>query len=100
MSQMKFLSIQELRQPGCGIQDILGKDGRIVITSNGKPIGFTVGVDEDSFEETLDDWKRVRRLKHLRFIDKRLDAAEKAAADVHAEWIEEEAFWAETEASL
>ena len=100
MSQMKFLSIRELQQQGSGIKDILGNDGRIVITSNGKPIGFTVGVDEDSLEEVLDDWKKVRQLRHLRFIDRKLDESERLAADLNAEWINEDDFWAETKASL
>ena len=100
MSQLKFLSIRELQQQGSGIKDILGSDGRIVITSNGKPIGFTVGVDEDSFEEVLDDWKKVRQLRHLRFIDRKLDESERLAADQNVEWITEDDFWEETEASL
>ena len=97
MSQMKFLSIRDLQQQGSGIKDILSNDGRIVITSNGKPIGLAVGIDEDSFEEILSDWKKVRQLRHLRFIDKRLDESERLAADLSAEWIDEEDFWAETE---
>ena len=100
MSQMKFLSIRELQQQGSGIKDILDDDGKIIITSNGKPIGFTVGVDESSFEEVLEDWKRVRQLRHLRFIDMKLDESERLAADSNAEWISEEDFWAETGASL
>ena len=100
MPKMKFLSIRELQQQGSGIKDILINDGRIVITSNGKPIGFTVRVDEDSFEEVLDDWKKVRQLRHMRYIDRRLDESEILADDPNAEWINDEDFWAETEASL
>jgi hypothetical protein len=96
LPQMKFLSIRELQQQGSSIKDILDDDGKIIITSNGKPIGFTVGVNEGSFEETLDDWKKVRQLRHLRFIDQKLDESEKLAADPNAEWIDEETFWAET----
>ena len=100
MSQTKFLSIRELQQQGSGIKDILRDDGRIVITSNGKPIGLVVGLDENSFEEILDDWKRVRQLRHMRFIDKKLDESDRLSADQDAIWIDEDDFWAETEDSL
>ena len=100
MSQMRFLSIRELQQQGSGIKDILDDDGRIVITSNGKPIGFTVGVNEGSFEEILDDWKRVRQLRHFRFIDSKLDESERIAANTDAVWLDEDEFWEETERSI
>ena len=100
MSQMKFLSIRELQQQGSAIKDVLSDNGKIVITSNGKPIGFTVGVDESTLEEVLDDWKKVRHLRHLRYVDKMLDESERAAADPAAVWISEDDFWAGTEESL
>ena len=100
MSQMKFMSIRELQQQGSGIKDVLDDDGKIIITSNGKPIGFTVGVNEETFEEIIEDWKKVRELRHLRFIDSKLDESERMAAEENAEWISEDEFWAETEALL
>jgi len=100
VSQMRFLSIRELQHQGSGIKEILDDDGKIIITSNGKPIGFAVGVDESTFEEVLDDWKRVRQLRHSRFIDRKLDESEQLAADPNTEWIGEEDYWTETEASL
>lgn len=100
MPQMKFLSIRELQQQGSGIKDILDDDGKIIITSNGKPIGFTVGVDESSFDEVLEDWKRVKQLRYLRFIDRKLDESERLSTNPNTEWIGEDAFWAETEESL
>ena len=100
MQQMKFLSIRELQQHGSGIKDILDNDGKIVITSNGKPIGITVGVNENSFEEILNDWKAVRQIRRLRYIDMKLDESEKIAADPNAAWIDEEDFWAKADASL
>ena len=93
MPQMKFLSIRELQQHGSGIKDMLDDDGKIIITSNGKPIGFTVGLNENSFEEVLDDWKAVRQIRHLRHIDKKLDESEKMAVDPNAVWIDEKDFW-------
>ena len=95
MSKISFLSIRELQQQGSGIKDILDDDGKIVITSNGKPIGFTVGVDESTFEEVLEDWNRIRQLRHLRYIDRKLDESEKIAAGENAIWVDEEDFWSE-----
>ena len=98
MPQMRFLSIREFHQQGSGIKDILDDDGKIVLTSNGKPIGLTVGVDESSLEEVLEDWKRVRQLRHLRYIDRKLDESERLASGQSAQWISEEDFWLEEEA--
>jgi len=100
MPQMKFLSIRELQQQGSGIKGILEDDGKIIITSNGKPIGFAVGINEYTFEEIIEDWKNVRQIRHLRYIDRKLDESERIAADPKAEWMDEDDFWAETEASL
>lgn len=100
MSKTRFLSIRELQQQGSSIKNILDDDGKIIITSNGKPIGFTVGVDEDTFEEVLEDWARIKRERHMNFIDKKLDESERIAASQDAQWIEDEEFWAETETSL
>ena len=98
MPKIKFLSVRELQQKGSGIRELLEDDGRIIITSNGKPIGFTVGVDESTLEEVIEDWKRIRQLKRLRAIDRMLDESEKLAANHEAEWIDEEDFWAVAEA--
>ena len=100
MSKMRFLSIRELQKHGSGIKSILEDDGNIVITSNGKPIGFAVGINENSFEEVINDWNRIRQQRHLRYIDRKLDESEQIAADPEAEWISEEEFWSETEASI
>ena len=98
MPQMKFLSIRELQQRGSSIKEILDDDGKIVITSNGKPIALTVGVNEDSFEELLEDWKTVNQIRHSRYIDAKLDEAEKMADDPNAVWIDEKDFWDEDKA--
>jgi hypothetical protein len=50
---------------------------------------------KDSFEDVLDDWRKVKQRRHLRFIDRKLDESEKLAAEPGAEWIDEEAFWSE-----
>ena len=95
MSQTRFLSIHELQKQGSNIKELLDDDDKIIITSNGKPIGITVGISESSLEEFLEDWKKVKEYRHLRFIDKKLDESETLAAMPDAEWINEEDFWGE-----
>jgi len=95
MSQTRFLSIRELQKQGSNIKAFLDDDDKIIITSNGKPIGFTVGINESSFEEVLEDWKKVKEYRHLRFIDSKLDESEALAAMPGAEWIDEDDFWDE-----
>jgi len=95
MSQTRFLSIRELQKQGSSIKELLDDDDKIIITSNGKPIGFTVGINESSFEEVLEDWKKVKEHRHLRFIDKKLDESEALAAIPDTEWIDEGDFWEE-----
>ena len=95
MSQTRFLSIRELQKQGSSIKEFLDDDDKIIITSNGKPIGITVGINESSFEEVLEDWKNAKEYRHLRFIDKKLDESEALAAMPDVEWINEEDFWGE-----
>ena len=95
MAQIKFLSIRELQQQGSGIKETLTGDGKIIITHNGKPIGITVGVSEDTLEEILEDWRKVKNLRYMRYIDRKLDESEAIAASKDAQWIEEDDFWME-----
>ena len=50
---MKFVTIRELRQNTHKLKDALKKSGKIVLTSNGKPIALVMPVDELSMEEEL-----------------------------------------------
>ena len=95
MSQTRFLSIREFQKQGSNIKEFLDDDDKIIITSNGKPIGFTVGINESSFEEVLEDWKKVKEYRHLRFIDNKLDESDALAGMPDAEWIDEDDFWNE-----
>jgi antitoxin (DNA-binding transcriptional repressor) of toxin-antitoxin stability system len=63
---MRFLSIRELRTSTSEIKDILTDDGKIVVTIGGKPAAFMVAIDEESFEQTLEDWRQVRGLRAFR----------------------------------
>ena len=83
MSTMKFMSIREVQQQGSTIKNILANDGKIIITHNGKPIGFTVGVNENTLEDLLDDWKRVSQIRQLRAMDKNLQKQKSTAPETN-----------------
>lgn len=50
---MSFMSMRELRSSTSKLDEVIAKDGRAVITNNGKPAYIMIGVDEDTFESTL-----------------------------------------------
>jgi len=60
---MKFLSIRELRSSTGQLKELLSRDGKIVLTTNGKPAALMIEVTEESFEDVLTDIRaaRVRR---------------------------------------
>jgi len=66
MGEMRFLSLRELRSETGRIKEMLSNDGKIVVTSNGKPTAFMVYVDELSLEDTLNDWRQVSAMRALR----------------------------------
>jgi len=80
MGSLKFLSMRELRTATGEIKDILSDNGKIVVTNNGKPAAFMVAVDENSLEETLEDWRRVVSLRALR--DLQQQAQENGLSDM------------------
>jgi hypothetical protein len=46
---MKFLSIRELRANTGQLKEMLSGDGKIILTTNGKPAALMIEVNEDSF---------------------------------------------------
>jgi len=63
---LKFLTIRELRESTKELNDMLSNNGRIIVTNNGKPTAFMIGIDESTLEDTLNDWRRVNGLRILR----------------------------------
>lgn len=60
---MHFVATTELRQPKAW--DRLQHE-KAVVTSHGKPIAMLIPIDEDSFEETLEQVSRMEALRSLR----------------------------------
>lgn len=73
---MEFVSIREFNSTPRNTQDTLDRDGKLVLTNNGKPMALVFKVDSDNFEETL---AAVQKLEHDRFISRKLTEAEEYA---------------------
>jgi antitoxin (DNA-binding transcriptional repressor) of toxin-antitoxin stability system len=63
---MKFISIRELRSSTAQIKEMLADGGKIVLTVNGKPSALMIEIDEDSFEDVLDDLRATRSRRAIR----------------------------------
>jgi hypothetical protein len=55
---MKFISIRELRSSSKKLKDMLRKNDKLLLTSNGKPLAIMTPVNEKNFEEKLDSVRR------------------------------------------
>ena len=70
---MEFVSIREFNSTPRATQETLERDGKLVLTNNGKPMALVFSVDSDNFEETL---AAIQRVEHDRFISRKLVEAE------------------------
>jgi PHD/YefM family antitoxin component YafN of YafNO toxin-antitoxin module len=67
---------------------MLSDDGKVVLTTNGKPTALMLGIDEDSFEDTLEDLRsaRIRRsIKQMREQSENAGLNEMTLDEVNAE---------------
>lgn len=56
---MRFLSVRELRnRPGAVWKSLAHDD--VVVTNNGRPVGLLIGVDDETFEESMATLQRLR----------------------------------------
>ena len=63
---MKFLSIRELRSSTAQLKDMLSDDGKVVLTTNGKPSALMIEVSEDSIEDVLIDLRAAQARRAIR----------------------------------
>ena len=56
---MSFLPIRELRSSTEKLDSIIKRDGKAIITNHGKPAYIMLGVDENTFEDTLIDLRII-----------------------------------------
>jgi hypothetical protein len=68
---MKFLAIRELRSSTGQLKEMLSDDGKIVLTTNGKPTALMIEVSEDSFEDVLIDLRAAQARRAIRQLQER-----------------------------
>ena len=63
---MGFMTLRELRGSTARVDELLERDGSVVVTSNGKPAYLMLPVDDQDLEQTLVDLRvaRAKRAVH------------------------------------
>ncbi|MDR3281196.1 MAG: hypothetical protein LBT23_11870 [Synergistaceae bacterium] len=85
---MEFVPIRDLCASPKKVTLHLKRDGRVVITNNGRPAAIMIDVDSSSFEETLTDLKRIqakRALKELQIAAVKNGVSKMTMAEIDAE---------------
>jgi len=85
---MSFVSFRELRTSTARISEMLTDDGKIVVTSNGKPKAIMIQVDEADLEDTLAMLNQVRlarSIKNIRTAAQNSGAAKMTPDEINAE---------------
>lgn len=57
---MKFLSVRDLRGNSARVWRELPNEREMVVTSNGRPVALLTAVDQNTVEQSLSAWRRVR----------------------------------------
>ena len=74
---MKFISVRDLRGRSAQIWQQLADEQELVVTSNGKPIAILTATDEDGFEQSINELRRMRALRAIGTLQKRSVARER-----------------------
>jgi PHD/YefM family antitoxin component YafN of YafNO toxin-antitoxin module len=88
MGNMRFVSFRELRTATAKINDMLTDEGKIVVTSNGKPKALMIQVSENDFEDTLAALNQVKLTRAINNI--RSSAQHNGASEMTLDEINEE----------
>jgi len=60
---MDFLSVREFRASSQDVWRKLSRDGKLVITNNGKPAALLLDIKNDDLEETLMTLRQVKAMR-------------------------------------
>ncbi len=71
---MKYVSVRELRNSPGHLWSALSKDD-LVLTSNGKPMGVLIGVDETRLDDTVEAIRRAKAILAVSRLRKKAAAA-------------------------
>jgi antitoxin (DNA-binding transcriptional repressor) of toxin-antitoxin stability system len=88
MGAMKFLSLRELRTSTGKLPEMLSDDGKIIVTSNGKPTALMIQISEETLEDTLALMNQVKFARAVN--DLRLEARQNGTTGMTMEEINEE----------
>ena len=88
MSAMRFMSVRELAKSTNQLKEALIDDGKIVVTSAGKPTALMIQVSEANFEETLALLNQLMLSKSVR--DMRQIAAQNGLENLSMDEINQE----------
>jgi Phd_YefM. len=88
MGTTNFVSFRELRTSTAKINDMLTEDGKIIVTSKGKPKAIMIQVNESDFEETLSILNQIKLTKTISNI--RATAQQNGSAEMTMEEIDAE----------
>jgi PHD/YefM family antitoxin component YafN of YafNO toxin-antitoxin module len=72
--RMMFMTMRELLSSTQKINEYLASDGSLVVTNNGKPAYVMIEVNEDSFEDTMLNLKKLNASKATAQIQKKAAA--------------------------
>jgi prevent-host-death family protein len=75
---------RDLRNNFTELREIIKNHDHVIITNNGR--GDAVLID-------IEDYKAYEEYLHLRYVDEKLDEAERVAANPNAKWYGHEEFW-------
>ena len=62
---MEFLTVRELSKSPKDTMTRLTKDGKAVLTNNGKPQALIIKIDEENFERTLSLLQKLEFMQNL-----------------------------------
>jgi len=85
---MGFMALRELRGSTARIDQLIERDGSVIVTNNGKPAYLMLGVDEENLEQTLVDLRRLRAQRAVRRLQQtsaRLGNDDLTLDDINAE---------------
>ena len=88
MGTINFLSFRELRASIAVLDEMLADDGKIIVTSNGKPKAVMLPVSEANFEETIaliNQVKLTKAINNIRLSSLRCGASEMTLDEINAE---------------
>jgi prevent-host-death family protein len=77
-------AVRDLRNNYPELAEIVKEHDQVIITNNGKSEAVLI---------SYDDFAKYEEFFHMRYVEKKLNEAEKAAADPKTVWMSHDEFW-------